>query len=304
MNTPSFFIVISLLTCNAISQTNITHNYISNPGFEDNIAGKQVISGPSQLRIGRLPATFWYQPANGTPDYYNSDSSHYFLPGQLNSSLLVPKAEEGKCRMSIIAYAGKGWYKNLYSEYIQSQLKISLDSGKQYQLRFFLYFDSLSGFTASNFGALFTPDSIRSHRPNAFRKKPQAILQNDSALTVPGKWNEINLKFTSDGFHQFITIGSFEYNEMCPCERKRNFGRKTELQKFAYYHLDNLSLTRLPDSLQNNEKKTEPNPILCHRKISKRRFAARFKKTSLITLYATAVYGGAYLIYLNQKGKK
>jgi hypothetical protein len=243
-----------------LSRLSAQQNLVVNPSFEADTGAPYIHQFnwnkygdylPKQLGKGNVMTDGWFQPTEGTPDYVNSERSH-FLGYPLKT------ARTGKGRVGFIAGISKNnyasWMKNgiAYSEYIETKLKQPLDSGKMYCVRYYVALDKRSNFAARGFGAALTQDCLLVNNSQPFYGRhptPQVVSYNDHYVTSDEGWVMICDTFIANGGERFLTLGCFfgETPKHVHKVKKSEHGslRTISLNKYAYYWMDDVSLTEV-----------------------------------------------------------
>ncbi|MGL4599457.1 MAG: vWA domain-containing protein [Bacteroidia bacterium] len=193
----------------------------------------------------------WFRPSGGTPDYVNSDRSHFW-------GYPLKTARTGKGRVGIIAGISQNNYANWnmngigYSEYIETKLKQPLDSGKLYCVRYYIALDKRSNFAARGFGAALTQECLVVKNSQPFygsHPTPQVVSYNDHYVTSDEGWVMICDTFIAKGGERFLTLGCFfgEIPRHVHKVKKSEHGslRTFALNKYADYWIDDVSLTEV-----------------------------------------------------------
>lgn len=217
-------------------------NLIYNGSFEE-------VEGCITIINGQL--AHWYNPIEGSPDIYFSNI------GCTNELALLP--QDGNHYVGV--YTG---YPDLNSEdakeYLTTRLASSLESGKTYELRFWIRESQYSGFRSDQIGVYFSQDSISGNDVNLnnitpqFQTPPNVIFNDD-------EWTAIVTTYIADGGEEFLTFGCF-----VPHEELTFIYEYHPNQTFTgggYYEFDNFSLVEIEDV--NVEEQTSvvqlyPNP--------------------------------------------
>ncbi|MCA6363420.1 MAG: hypothetical protein IM638_10310 [Bacteroidetes bacterium] len=194
----------------------------------------------------------WYQTTKGTPDYFNSwQSSHV--------GFATKNARTGKGRMGIIAgvchHSPASWliYQNGYSEYVSTRLTQPLEAGKTYCVRYYTALDRKSNFAAARMGALLTRDSMLmpEYEQQIWQQQPQVMNDSNRYITANMGWVMICDTFIAKGGEEFLTLGNFDFyrpRNIHKVNHKLHGGiRWSPMDKFAYYYIDDVSVTEVPD---------------------------------------------------------
>jgi hypothetical protein len=194
----------------------------------------------------------WYQPTKGTSDYFNSYQSSHI-------GFATKNARTGKGRMAIIAgvchNSLASWliYQNGYSEYIATRLSQPLVGGKTYCVRYYVALDRKSHFAASRLGALLTRDSLLmpENSEQIWQQQPQVVNDSNRYITADMGWVMICDTFIAAGGEEYLTIGNFDFyrpKHIHKVNKKLHGGiRWSPVEKFAYYYIDDVSVTEVPD---------------------------------------------------------
>jgi gliding motility-associated-like protein len=97
-------------------------------------------------------------------------------------------------------------------EYIETSLKDSLKSNVTYCVSFFVSRSEYSGYSCSNFGALFTNNIVFQSGislPIYLNFTPQIKNTLGLFITDSTKWTKISGTFVANGGEKFVTLGSF-----------------------------------------------------------------------------------------------
>lgn len=196
----------------------------------------------------------WYQTTKGTSDYFNSwQSSHV--------GFATKNARTGKGRMGIIAgvchHSLASWliYQNGYAEYVSTRLTQPLEAGKTYCVRYYVALDRKSNFAAARMGALLTRDSMRmpEYSEQIWQQQPQVMNDSNRYITANMGWVMICDTFIAQGGEEFLTLGNFDFyrpRNIHKVNRKLHGGiRWSPIDKFAYYYIDDVSVTEVPDDV-------------------------------------------------------
>lgn len=238
-------------------------NLVPNPSFEADSMAPPITTfhwqhyedwrkdSISRVKNSKLVlARDWYQVTSGTPDHLNSPKSHLL-------GFKTKTARTGKGRMGIISGICENglvsWllYRNTYSEYIGCKLSRPLEAGKTYSVRYYVALDRKSNFASNRFGAAITHDSIRKPDTHTllWSVTPQVIANDDHYITSDEGWVMICGTFVAKGGEQFLTIGSFAetFPKRVHQVKRSEHGslRVSPFNKFAYYYIDDVSLTEV-----------------------------------------------------------
>ena len=158
---------------------------------------------------------YWTSPTlGGSPDYFNACSTEYdtFLQTYMYS---VPQNYYGnQIAHSGNAYAGVVFGQNAvgqetYSEYIQIKLNTRLESGKFYEVKFYIH-NPRTNTCINSIGALFTPNEISINTEEVLDLTPQVYSNPNVFFCDTNIWYEVKQSFFAHGNEEYLTIGVFK----------------------------------------------------------------------------------------------
>jgi uncharacterized protein YegL len=242
-------------------------NLICNPGFEDGSKSDANIFSDNRTK-GNTFIKGWTHPGKGCPDYWTT-TGVLFPDEDFNSlsySPLAPHSGNGIVGLALYVapYMDHDW--DDFMDYMQTKLKHPLIKDSSYYLEFYVKLDESSSFVINNIGALFTTTEVQADRSRIDRT-PQIFLTTDSILS-DSDWVKISGHFKADDNYQYMTIGTFgfnnidrEYQETHPDDN--DYNDKHHLSDFfymmAYYYMDDFLL--LADH-PKSEKQSANNVIV------------------------------------------
>lgn len=242
---------ITLSTLLALLATTHLHgqtdgNLVYNPSFEEYAICPGKIDAVGKMQ----QADAWWQPTNGSSDYFNACGGHETRVPR--NKMGYQKAHTGN------AYCGIYCSQEFYREYLQTELKQPLQSGRRYRVSFWVSLAEKSPHAIATLGALLTEvcatDSTRGVMMEREERdlegngsqsigtyfEPQVLNPNDSLLDNTKEWVEIAREFVAKGGERFLTIGNFlPFNKSNVIATQ---GANTPLPG-AYYYIDDVCVT-------------------------------------------------------------
>ncbi|OFX52825.1 MAG: hypothetical protein A2046_07170 [Bacteroidetes bacterium GWA2_30_7] len=212
-----------------------SQNLVPNPSFELFEKCPQAITTVPRLDLVKD----WYIPTMGTPDYFNECSVKCGVP--FNWAGQRP-AFDGKAYIGIITK----WdfelktNANCRREYIEAKLIEPLQKNVEYCIKFYVVLADNCQFATDGLGTYFSANKLDSVDFNGnFPYHPQIQNITNNLIYSDGTWVEICGKFKATGNEEFITIGNFKSD---PETRWANRTKDLTV-KYAYYYIDNVSVT-------------------------------------------------------------
>ena len=219
----------------------LANELVINGGFED--VDPRI---PSMDGIGL--ASGWEHVTLGLPDLFSKQASTKTvgIPENLYGTL---EPVEGDHYVGLFAWKDDvrrnwgggqedpfrpGW--NVYSEYIQSELKQPLEEGVEYEVSFRIALSGNSDRAVSGIGAYLSPAALHYDHRRFLEEKPQVSVSR--ILDERSTWVEVSGRFEADGGERFIVIGTWPYAGF----ETKNCTVGADNQ-YAYYYLDAISVT-------------------------------------------------------------
>lgn len=215
-----------LLCCYA---TSWAQNLVKNPSFESYSKCPEVLGNLSS------DVDFWSAPTLGSTDYFNACSVAMGTPENFNGK---QPADFGTGYAGLYLYAPKD-----YREYLQAELKTTLEKGKTYQVSFYVSLAERSDFAVKEFGLLFSNTKIDLKTRKTFSKKHWYSIKGNTYTYMEigytnfysdtKDWLLVHTEFEAKGDEKYVLIGNFKNNK-----RTRLFKTKRNAKQGAYYYLD------------------------------------------------------------------
>lgn len=194
-----------------------------------------------------------------TPDYLHAQS--------LATAIGVPNNHAGNQNDNVAnnkAYAGIWAVQNWvdpslgeYNETIYTKLKSPLLPNRTYKLEFDLSLAECASASAIKFQAYLSKTLIRTGGSNSITiNNENTLLSNNMFSTVTNGWQKNTIVFTTGAIagEQYLYLGvlnNAEYLSLTPASNNAvcGFQGTNNQTNYAYYYLDNVSLTEVPISL-------------------------------------------------------
>ncbi|HXB39964.1 MAG TPA: VWA domain-containing protein [Bacteroidia bacterium] len=245
--TPAFALLFFLPVC-LFSQENL----VPNPSFEETIP-HAIIKGFAYKTKGRQIVKGWWQPTDGSPEFFNSEHS------TLSLNQPVHNARTGKGRVGILVddiddpATQNNWDPK---EYVQTQLIKPLERGKIYSVNFFIVLDKRSPY-ATTIGACFSKTEITNESGRLYIDEiPQVVARGIDTIANNTGWSLVHGYYKAEGGEQFLTIGNFgNEHPMSLARMKIFFYREDVMSDEAYYYLDDVSVYEVKDPEKDDYKK-------------------------------------------------
>lgn len=232
-------ILFGLLAIKVFAQTNL----VPNLSFEEFTSCP---IGISELN----KAIPWFSPqaycGAGTPDYFNNCNSG--SAGVPNNGFGNEPARTG------VAYAGfytmnLPWTKGL--EYIEVQLKDTLEMEKKYLVSFYVCLAEVMGYATNKIGAYFSDTAIVNSCDTLLPYTPQ--VQNTAAnpLTSKNGWTLVSDTLIAEGGEKYMIIGNF--NPLVQSDTIYVGGGTWGNTCCSYYYIDDVSVTLIDTTISINE---------------------------------------------------
>jgi outer membrane protein OmpA-like peptidoglycan-associated protein len=207
----------------------LSQNLIKNPSFED------FRNCPEKLGNLNDDVQFWSAPTAGSTDYFNGCSTAMGTPENFKGS---QPADFGE------GYAGLYFYApSDYREYLQAELKQTLQRGKKYKISFYVSRAERSDFAIKEFGVLFSNNKLKIpirkelSKMHLYKERENKYnymeIGNSNFYSDTQDWILVQSQFKAKGTENFISIGNFKSNA-----RTRSSKTKRNARQGAYYYVD------------------------------------------------------------------
>ncbi|MFN3343491.1 MAG: vWA domain-containing protein [Flavobacteriales bacterium] len=221
-------------------------NLVINPGMEDSVKRDAIHMYNTSLRVGHPLAPGWVTPTRSTSDFYNSHES------TIKGSPIVV-AHRGSGRIGFIAGAKTRSTGQLYKEYAMGKLSRPLEANKNYCVRFYIALDGSCKYANDSIGVYFSTQPMREENSYTLQNlRPHIVMPPDSFIVSKDGWVEVSGYYPASGGEQYITIGCFSNKDRVKLksigERRTERFHFSKIKKYAYYYMDDVSVTELPDS--------------------------------------------------------
>lgn len=222
----------------------LSQNLIKNPSFED------FRNCPEKLGNFNDDVQFWSAPTAGSTDYFNGCSTAMGTPENFKGS---QPADFG------VGYAGLYFYApSDYREYLQAELKQTLQRGKKYKISFYVSRAERSDFAIKEFGVLFSKNKLKIpirkelSKMHLYKERENKYnymeIGNSNFYSDTQDWILVQSQFKAKGTENFISIGNFKSNA-----RTRSSKTKRNAKQGAYYYVD-MVLLESAESVDFGEK--------------------------------------------------
>ncbi len=240
--------LVFLLPAIAFSQVNL----VPNPSFEETMP-QAIMKGFSYNTKGRPVVKYWWQPTNGSPEFFNSEHS------TLSLNEPVHNARTGKGRIGILVddiddpATGNNWDPK---EYVQTKLIKPLEKGKMYSVNFFIVLDKRSPYCTS-IGACLTKDQITNDNGRLYiNEMPQVVARDPDTIANNTEWRLVHGYYKAQGGEQYLTLGNFGNERAMSLTRMHIFFQhENVMSDESYYYLDDVSVYEVKNPEEDDYKK-------------------------------------------------
>ena len=250
-----------------LSIAGFSQNLVINPSFE---TFTTCPLGPGSFGIQTWVQPYPVGPGCSTADYYNACNTNGFADVPTNF-LGTENALTG------VAYAGIMLYEtnnpctppsgSNYREYIEGTLSSPLVAGKTYSVSMHISLPENVMFGSDDIGIYFSNSAVNLACPPPLTSTvlaftPQLQYAGVAVTNMIG-WTLLQWTYTAVGGEQYLTIGNFkdDANTDGIC------ANTTSAYRFAYYYIDDVSVTVTPPSSTLNTTASAIN-LLCNNQCS------------------------------------
>ncbi|MEE9361514.1 MAG: OmpA family protein [Cellulophaga sp.] len=223
-------------------------NLVRNPSFED------YTKCPKHLDDFNNFVANWSTASYGTSDYFNSCSDIMGVPKNFNG---YQNADFGNAYAGLYVYAPED-----YREYLQAELKQTLQKDQEYKISFYISWADKSGYVIKDFGLLFSQEKLKIATKKVLSGRLRYKVKGNKYNLVEVKsvnfhedvsaWVLVSINYVAKGNENFMILGNFKNNARTSKKLVKEIGRKG-----AYYYVDMVSVE--PVVVVNEEEVFELN---------------------------------------------
>jgi len=223
-----------------------SQNLVSNPSFEmfrqcPENANQELVPGYEVVRR-------WFSVSEASPDYFNACAGNKPAGVPRNFAGFM-RARTGEGYLGLILKADPRYYHgdDNYTEHIQNQLARPLRPDRLYCFEIWMTLGKNSTIAARNFGVYFSAAQITFPNPPDTLPQPHIAYQGPEYLTDNNNWIVLRGIYRATGGERYLTMGNFEPWDNEGFTRLRHASQPRDLQMFAYYLFDDVSLVEIRD---------------------------------------------------------
>ncbi len=221
-------LLLFVFACNAATAQNL----VPNPSFENANCPTSYNGWPTQVAMYMQD---WYAANCASPDPFTTCSNH--------NNTKVPNVLFGK-RYAHTGdnFMGVGFYGGWY-EYIGSRLTQPLQSGKTYNVSFYVSCSYEKKYASDALGIYFSDTAIKctsGFGGPVLNYTPQIVQQSGVYLT-DSLWTKVSGSFVADGGEEYIVFGCFK-----PWNTSTLFDLGTNKGSQCYYYVDDFVVEEAP----------------------------------------------------------
>jgi len=205
---------------------------------------------PNQLnQLSR--ATGWYNPSSASPDYFYRGENKNTLAGVPDNQPGKQQPHSGNGYVGIVCYGENPEYR----EYIETKLLQPLKEDSLYHIKFYVSRANKERWACNRIGAYFSAEYIHASILGVLKELPQ-IESDSTKILTDTTWVEISGIYKAKGGEKYFTIGNFFNNKNTKVKALKRFG-----EAYAYYYIDDISLTEIKNSIPSERKSSTVSKI-------------------------------------------
>lgn len=179
----------------------------------------------------------WWQPSDGTPDYFNSCSDKVGVP---NNVFGKQDAKDGNAYVGMVVFS-VGGNKN-YREYIQTKLTRPLVAGEMVCVEFYVSAADFCAYVCDGIGVALTKEKLEHNKNGVIDVIPSLQNPRFNMLDFSDGWMLISDVYQAIGGETYLTIGNFKSDrDLKIIKRTADLGAKSQ-DTWAYCYIDQVSV--------------------------------------------------------------
>ena len=157
---------------------------------------------------------YWNSPSLGSPDYFNACSSEYditlqrFLFSVPENYVGYQEAHTGTA-YSFFTFGQNDKNSLTYSENIQIKLNQPLNTGKMYEVSFFVH-NPVANYCINSVGVFLTQNQLSLNTDEVLPFVPQFLSDPNVFFCDTNTWYEVKGTFIAQGMEEYMVIGVFK----------------------------------------------------------------------------------------------
>lgn len=226
-------------------------NLLQNPSFDCNVLHCDPMQWADDYE---RYVCFWYCPTSGTSDIFSTKYPNKGCWSSMPYSGLwgyfprigsqVPHSGNGFAGIYTFYDASRLYYPN-YREYLQTQLVSPLEPGAYYCFEVYVSLADSVGWASNNLGAYFHEQAFKDYFYNDTLSYVPQVLERKVVYDSIG-WVKISGAFQATAPFHYVTIGNFFADgQTLAVKQSRQRNLNATLNDFAYYFIDDVSLTKI-----------------------------------------------------------
>lgn len=179
----------------------------------------------------------WWQPGDGTPDYFHSCSEKAGVPSNVFGE---QTAQDGVAYAGLVTYSTGG--KRNYREYLQTKLKRPLGTGEMVCIEMYVSAADYTSFVTDGLGVSLTVEKAKQENDGVMKLEPSFSNLRLHMLDEDHDWVLISDVFTAKGGEEYLTIGNFLFDKELKIIRRTLDLKGKGQGNWAYMYIDNVSV--------------------------------------------------------------
>lgn len=222
-------------------------NLVTNPDFEQFRTCPGKANDKLKAKYQLIPR--WYTVSAASPDYFNSCSKSKKVGVPVNfAGEMEPHSGNGY--IGLILKANHNYYKGspLYTEHITNRLKKPLKKDEYYCFEMWICLGKNSYIAAKDFGVYFSKSALEFNNPPDTLPTPHIKYVTEKFIDNKTEWIALRGIYKAQGGERYMTIGNFQPWLKGRFIPYRSLRGKEILYEYAYYLIDDVSLTPIADT--------------------------------------------------------
>jgi len=242
-----------------------TQNLIPNYSFEDTATRVTPLFLPEHWGAATNEGWNYFTPHNNMSQQHLDYNVPSNFPG-------YQVAKTGSAYVGLNVYNLWNVQRNPRREYMQVQLKRTLEFDSTYCFQLYMSFADSMHFASKNMlGVYFSSNAVSGNHTHHLPYTPQLIVSPNNYITNKVNWVKIDMQYKAMGGEKYITIGNFNDTNYIDTAFVPGGGNEFWMEA-SYYYIDDVWLSHcdsLPDSLTSIQEhrlkqalSVYPNPFV------------------------------------------
>lgn len=187
----------------------------------------------------------WWQPTDGTPDYFNACSDKAGVP---NNIFGQQAAKDGEAYAGFVTYSVGN--KRNYREYLQTKLNRPLVAGEMVCIELYVSAADYCNYVTDGIGILLSEKKVESNLQSELAYVATMSNPRLNMLDEAKEWQLLSDIYTAKGGEEYLTIGNFKTDKELKVIRRTADMNDKGYGTWSYMYVDDVKVRPVQRKLE------------------------------------------------------